>query len=52
MIKSQTNPDTGEFYPDFGIYNDDLKAFIKKYKTSRTVLDAIYLIKANAPINT
>ena len=51
MIKSQIDPDTGDTYPDFGVYNDD-EAYYKKYKTDITEHDAMYLIKANAPINT
>ena len=51
MIKSQTDPDTGDVFPDFGIFNDD-ELYYKKYKTQITEQDAMYLIKANAPINT
>ena len=51
MIKSQTDPDTGDIFPDFGVYNDD-ELYYKKYKTQITEQDAMYLIKANAPINT
>ena len=51
MIKSQIDPDSGETLPDFGIYNDD-EGFYKRYKTSVTEVDALYLVKANAPINT
>lgn len=51
MVKSQIDPDTGDTYPDFGVYNDD-EAYYKKYKTNITESDAMYLIKANAPINT
>ena len=51
MIKSQVDPDTGDIYPDFGVYNDD-EAYYKKYKTNITEQDAMYIIKANAPINT
>lgn len=51
MVKSQIDPDTGDTYPDFGVYNDD-EAYYKKYKTNLTEQDAMYLIKANAPINT
>ena len=51
MVKSQIDPDTGDTYPDFGVYNDD-EAYYKKYKTNITEGDAMYLIKANAPINT
>ena len=51
MIKSQINPDTNDIYPDFGIYNDD-DGYYKKYRTDNCEQDAIYIIKANAPINT
>ena len=51
MIKPQIDPITGDVFPDFGIYNDD-DGYYKKYKTNTTELDAIYIIKANAPINT
>ena len=51
MVKSQTDPVSGETYPDFGIYNDP-ENYYKKFKTSVTEHDALYLLKANAPINT
>lgn len=51
MVKTQIDPETNEIFPDFGIVNDD-DLFYKKYKTSNTVLDAMYIIKANAPLNT
>lgn len=51
MIKPQINPDTGDSFPDFGIYNDE-EGYYKKYRTSSCEQDAIYIIKANAPINT
>ena len=51
MIKSQIDSLTGDVYPDFGVYNDD-ESYYKKYKTNITEQDAMYLIKANAPINT
>ena len=51
MVKSQVDPDTGDFLPDFGVYNDD-EAYYKKYQTKDTEQEAMYLIKANAPINT
>lgn len=51
MVKSQIDPDTGDVLPDFGIDNDEDK-FYKKYKTEDTEIDAVYIIKANAPINT
>lgn len=51
MIKAQHDPMTGDVYPDFGVYNDD-DGYYKKYRTASTEFDAIYIIKANAPINT
>ena len=50
MIKSQ-NDENGDFYPDFGIENDE-EGYYKKYRTANTEYDAMYVIKANAPINT
>ena len=50
MVKKQTDA-TGYEYADFGIYNDE-EGYYKKYRTNITELDAIYIIKANAPINT
>ena len=51
LVKSQIDPDTGDFLPDFGIINDD-EGFYKKYRTKEVQDDALVLIKANAPINT
>jgi hypothetical protein len=51
MVKAQTDPETGEVLPDFGVENDE-EGFYKKYRTTDTEMDAIYIIKANAPINT
>ena len=51
MVKSQTDPLTGDVYADFGVYNDE-ENYYKKYKTNNTEQEAMYLIKANAPINT
>ena len=51
MVKSQEDPETGDFIPDFGVMNDD-EGFYKKFKTPDTETEAMYLIKANAPINT
>ena len=51
MVKKQINPDTLEEFPDFGIYNDNDNEY-KKYRTNECEQDAIYIIKANAPINT
>ena len=50
MIKSQ-HDSMGDFYPDFGVSNDE-EAYYKKFRTENTEHEAMYLIKANAPINT
>ena len=50
MVKSQED-ENGDFLPDFGVVNDD-EGYYKKYRTNNTEFDAMYLIKANAPINT
>ena len=50
MIKSQIDGN-GDFYPDFGVVNDD-EGYYKKYRTQNTEMDALYVLKANAPINT
>lgn len=55
MVKAQVNPDTLEVMPDFGVYGgtqDDAVQEYKKYRTNSTEQDALYLIKASAPINT
>lgn len=55
MVKSQIDPDTGEVYPDFGVYGGtqaDAAQEFKKYRTDQCEQDAIYILKANAPINT
>ena len=51
MVKSQTDPESGDLLPDFGVLNDD-EGFYKKYRTANTESDAMFLVKANAPINT
>lgn len=50
MVKAQIDPETGETLPDFGVYNDDDNLY-KKFKTDVTETDAMFLIKANAPLN-
>ena len=51
MVKTQIDPETGDIYPDFGVYNDE-ENYYKKYRTQNCEYDAMYLIKANAMINT
>ena len=51
MVKGQTDPDTGDVIPDFGVDNDDDGEY-KKYRTQICEENALWIIKANAPINT
>lgn len=55
MVKPNIDPETGEVLPDFGVYGGTYDGAIQEYKKFRTndcELDALYIIKANAPINT
>lgn len=51
MVKSQVDPDTGDILPDFGVDNDE-ENFYKQFRTDKTEEGAMYLIKANAALNT
>lgn len=50
MVKRQVD-EFGDTLVDFGVINDD-KGEYKRFRTPDTEYDALYLIKANAPINT
>ena len=55
LVKPQVDPDTNEIYPDFGVYGgtqEDIANEYKKYRTANCEQDALYVIKATAPINT
>ena len=52
MVKAQIDPETGDTLPPFGVDNMDEYPEYKKFRTPETERDAMYLIKANAPINT
>lgn len=51
MVKSQIDDSTGDFLPDFGVINDPDGEY-RRFRTPDTELDSLYIIKANAPINT
>ena len=51
LVKDQIDPDTQELLPNFGVLNDD-EGLYKKFRTNDTETDALYIIKANAPLNT
>lgn len=53
-IMVRPNVRDGEYYPPFGVYGGtyaDAGQEYKQYRTNDTELDAIYVVKANAPIN-
>lgn len=55
MVKPQINIETGETFPDFGVYGGSYDGAVtdyKKYRTSMCEQDAVYVMKASAPINT
>lgn len=55
LVKPQIDPNTGDVYPDFGVYGGtvpEIEQDYKKFRTANCEQDAIYVIKANAPINT
>lgn len=51
MVKTQVNLETNDVLVDFGVENDPDGEY-RKYRTANCEYDAMYLIKANAPINT
>lgn len=55
MTKGQEDPETGEYLPPFGVEggtSDEFNEQYKKIKGAGVEENAMYLIKANAPINT
>ncbi len=55
MTKAQVDPETGDDLPPFGVEGgtaEDTMELYKKIKGPGVEEDAMYLIKANAPINT
>lgn len=55
MVKSQVDPESGDFLPPFGVEggtSEDAVEPYKKIKGADVEENALYLIKANAPINT
>lgn len=55
MTKSQVDPETGDELPPFGVEGgtfEEVHEQYKKIKGDNIIKDAMFLIKANAPINT
>lgn len=51
MTRAQIDPNTGETLPPFGVINDEDGTY-KKSKVEGTLDDVMYIMKANAPLNT
>lgn len=52
MVKDQEDED-GTLLPNFGVENDDAyDNMYRQFRTDDTIPDAMYVLKANAPINT
>lgn len=55
MVLGQEDPETGDYMPPFGVFDgtyENAAQDYKKFKTDDMVKDILYLVKANAPINT
>lgn len=55
MVKAQIDPETGDTLVPFGVEGgtyEEATSDYKKYRTDDMERDAMYLVKANAPINT
>lgn len=51
LVMDQQDPDTGEDLGNLGVYNDEDGKY-KKFQNENTIPSAMYLLKANAVINT
>ncbi len=51
LTTDQEDPDTGETLWNWGVINDDNGDF-RKMRTTETITDAMYIMKANASLNT
>ena len=55
MVKPSIDPDTNDVYPDFGVIGgsqENAADYYKQFRTKDCEMDAMYIIKATAPINT
>lgn len=50
LVRDQIDPDTGDLLPNWGVYNDDERRY-KQWETEDTIHNAMYIMKANQPIN-
>jgi hypothetical protein len=50
LTMDTTDPDTGELLPNWGVYNDDDNKYVN-LKNENTIPNAMYIMKANVPLN-
>lgn len=50
LVRDQIDPDTGDFLANWGVYNDEDGKY-KEWQTSDTIHNALYVVKANLPLN-
>lgn len=50
LVIDQIDPDTDEILPNWGVYNDEKKKY-RNFQTEITIHNALYIMKASAPIN-
>lgn len=51
LVKSQIDEVTGEYYPSYGIYNDE-EGIYKKFRKDDTVDNMVYIVRATPILNT
>jgi hypothetical protein len=51
LLTDQEDPDTGDYLPNFGVVNDEENRY-RSFETEDTIANAMYLMKATAPLNT
>lgn len=51
LVTDQIDPDTDEVLYNWGVINDEDRKY-KKFQTPETIYDAMYIMKANAQLNT
>jgi hypothetical protein len=50
LVEDQIDPDTDEILYNWGVYNDEDRTY-KKFETPDTIHNAMYIMKANQPLN-
>lgn len=50
LVRDQIDPDTDELLPNWGVFNDEDRKY-REWQTEDTIHNALYIMKATAPIN-